>query len=168
MNADLGQNPVLTLLVKRPAVLLGTHFSEIRSEYIWNCRLPKWWPFCPGGDSYQPSVTQWDQPRLMTGGNHLLAELCEEPEMEVRNRNLCFGDLQISFCQYMITAVTVLPNLSVMSKPACAFAFYISIWYRNGTDIEIHYKKKTKRDRLAKWIVCLLMRWPCVSQYCMV
>ena len=36
--------------------LLGTNFNKIESEFyhlhsrkcIWNCRLPKWRPFCPG------------------------------------------------------------------------------------------------------------------------
>ena len=37
---------------------LKTNFSEIRigiisfnrRKCIWRCRLPEWWPFCPGGD----------------------------------------------------------------------------------------------------------------------
>ena len=53
--------------------LLGTSFSEILirilsfsfKKYIWNCHLPKWWPFCPGRDELKNSSVPLDGPLVL-------------------------------------------------------------------------------------------------------
>ena len=38
------------------SVKIETEFYQFHSrKCIWNCRLPKWWPFCPAGDE----LTHW-------------------------------------------------------------------------------------------------------------
>ena len=36
---------------KQVSVIFEFEFYHFHTrKYIWKCRLPKWWPFCPGGD----------------------------------------------------------------------------------------------------------------------
>ena len=48
----------------------------------------------------------------------------------------------------MITAIARFLNLSELSKHAYAFAFYISVWYKNGTGIEINHKRRQHMIKL--------------------